>query len=111
MAFPTLSRNPIQIDEQSEFATISTSFEAGYQQTRERHSRSRKTFTVRYKVDGADKDLIFDHFSSVRGSVAFDWTHPDTGAVHTVRYAESPKLPISGTWPDFYEITIKIVEI
>ena len=110
MAFPTLSRNPIHIDRQDEYATISTPFEAGYQHTRERHTRNRKRFTVKYRVQTSDKDAIVSHYAQVRGSGIFDWTDPETSTTYQVRYTEAPKVPVDGAWPGWYEITLKMRE-
>ena len=110
MAFPALSKKPVKIEIQDEFATISTPFEAGYQQTRERHTRSRRTFVVSYKVPTSDRDAILSHYAEVRGSGIFDWIDPETSTTYQVRYTEAPKVPVDGAWPGWYEITLKMRE-
>ncbi|WP_201353817.1 hypothetical protein [Hydrogenimonas urashimensis] len=111
MSFPSLSRKPVKVEIQDEFSTISTPFEAGYQQTRERHTRSRRTISAKYFVETADRDAILSHYESVRGSGSFDWTDPESSDTYTVRYTEAPKNVVDGAWPGWYEITLKMREL
>ena len=110
MAFPTLSTNPVSMEVMREKATISTNFEGGYEQTREKFNRIRKTFSVKYVVQQADRDLILAHYDDVKCSTIFDWTHPEDSTVHQVRYVNPPKVPISGAMPRWYEITLEMRE-
>jgi len=110
MAFPSI-RNPVSIDITAEFSTLSYQFAGGYEQTRELNSRKRKTITAKYILDRADKDALIAHYNDVVGSAAFSWTNPDDGIVYTVRYAEAPKVPISGAWPDRFDVMIKMREV
>jgi len=110
MAFPAI-KNPVNIDITTEFSTLSYQFAGGYEQTRELNSRKRKMITAKYVLDRTDKDALISHYNDVAGSTAFSWTNPDDNTVYTVRYAEAPKVPISGAWPDRFDVTIKMREV
>jgi hypothetical protein len=87
--WPTLSRQPVYpIEEKTTDNLIKTESEAGYQQTRPRHTRVIRTFKLSYKaLTDADKVLLdtFFYTSTNHGSTIFAWTHPITAASHNVR--------------------------
>lgn len=72
---------------------IRTPYEAGYVQTRPRHTRIPLMWELQY-VEGnalpeADKATLqaFEHGVGI-GSAMFQWTHPRTGTVYAVRFKE-----------------------
>lgn len=93
--FPTLSVQPsYAIDESKEDATIHSPFEGGYEQTRPRFTRKRKSFVLRYKyLPSADKSTLETFVDTVHGGAdSFAWTNPITSVQHTVRFKEPPKF-------------------
>ncbi|MBU0517183.1 MAG: hypothetical protein KJ621_20705 [Proteobacteria bacterium] len=89
--FPDLSVPPsVPIKEVSTRDTIRAKSEAGYVLTRPRWTTARKRFEVRYQyLTPADFTSLDNFFQNVAqgGAVAFSWNHPQTGSVHTVRFA------------------------
>jgi len=87
--WPTLSRQPIYpLDETCPDNLITSDAEAGYVQTRPRHTRSRRSFKLQYKgLTDADKAALdtFFYTDTSHGSVAFTWTNPQNSSSYTVR--------------------------
>lgn len=95
LEFPTLSINPsYPLKEEIEDSVIRSDFEGGYEQTRPRFTRQRKTFTVVYKLlPDADKQTLENFYQQLRGGAdAFTWTHPVYGTTHTVRFTKPIKF-------------------
>ncbi len=112
MSFPNVNHNNVtEVTVTPEFSTIRSEFEGGYEQTRERHSRNRYTITAKYFVDAEDKNLLLEHYNTVRGSVEFIWTNPDDLTEYTVRYDKAPKIPAKGSRYGWYEITLYMREV
>lgn len=90
-AFPTLSRNPsypIDPDGVLEDMVIRSDPKSGYEQTRPRFTRARRSFGVNYVgLDAADEALLraFEITTLRNGADSFTWTHPISGAAYTVR--------------------------
>jgi len=109
--FPTL-RPPTSIKSQDAFSTISTNFEGGYKQTRERHTRELTSFVVYYAMLKEDeKNLLISHFRQVRGSLIFAWTNIDTGTTHNVRYTKAPEHTATAEHVGRYNITLEMEEV
>ena len=91
--FPTLSRSPsfpLAPDGEIEDSTLRSQFEAGYELTRPRFTRARRSWGVRYPVvSSADKALLvaFEQTTVRGGADSFSWTHPITSTVYSVRFA------------------------
>ncbi len=111
MAFPDINDNITEVNTTPEYATIKSEFEGGYQQTRERHSRNRQLIEAKYFLSTADKNLLISHYNSVRGSTAFDWTHPEDNITYTVRYEKAPKVPSKGKTYGWHEVSITLREV
>lgn len=110
--FPTLSRNPsFPLEEIVEENTIRSNFEAGYELTRPRFTRMRKTFSVKYELlTNTDKQLIDNFYVQMKGgSGSFTWTNPITAVNHTVRFAEPPKFEY--TMDGYWNVEIKLREL
>lgn len=93
--FPTLSQKPeYPLSEEREDSTIRSQFEGGYEHTRPRFTRIRKTFGLKYSMlPDADKTTLDDFITTVKGSAdAFTWTHPKYGTQHNVRFTKPPKF-------------------
>jgi phage-related protein len=89
-AFPTLTRGPIyplSPDGDLEDAALRSDFTAGYEQTRPKFTRARRSFGLSYRLEDADVATLraFELTTLVNGSDAFVWTHPLRATSHTVR--------------------------
>ena len=64
--------------EKYERPLIKSEKDAGYEQTRPRHTRTRRTFEFTLKITLEEKDSITDFFenSTAFGGESFYWTHP-----------------------------------
>ena len=111
MAFPNLSVQPYPIKESRDDSTIRYEFEGGYEHTRARYTRVRKIFTLEYHLlPDADKVLIENHVNSVSGGAdSFDWTHPKTSTVYSVRYSKLPEFEYRVY--DYWKTTIILKEV
>lgn len=89
-AFPTLSKAPafpLDPDGELEDAILRSPMEAGYEQTRPKFTRARRTYGLRYRLAGADLAALrdFERVTLHNGADSFTWTHPIAGTTHTVR--------------------------
>lgn len=92
-AFPTLSRPPsypIDPDGQIEDAVLRSPAEGGYEQTRPRFTRMRRTWGLNYRhLSDTDVALLrtFETTTLSNGAAAFTWTHPLGAGTFTVQLA------------------------
>lgn len=102
-AFPTLSSAFQTFPESPVDDTIASPAEAGYQQTRPRFTRSRRTFgPIKMILSRSDRDTLIAFDATVKGSVIFTVTHPITGATLNVRFSKDGRVktePIFGSNP------------
>jgi hypothetical protein len=101
--YPSLSVAPrYPIPERRQDPTIRSPFEAGYVLTRRRYTRSIYEWEISYyRMPTADKNTLNAFVSTVGGGAdAFDWTHPETASVHTVRFKIIPEYEADqkGRW-------------
>ena len=91
--FPSLSvppGYPLDPDGTLEDATIRSESTAGYEQSRPRYTRARRSFGVRYQhLADADVAVLraFELTTLRNGSDLFTWMHPVTAIPYTVRLA------------------------
>jgi len=112
MSFPTLTSPATNITIDRDSTTITQKFDGGYKQTRERYSRDVKKFKVEYVlIDRADRDLIENHYLSVRGATPFSWTNEDDNQTYTVRYTKAPSFPATGAVRNKFTITLELEEV
>lgn len=94
--FPTLSRNPsYPIEEESENMIIKDSSEAGYEVSRPRFTKRRKTWNLVYNaLPTADVSTLDTFFIGTAGygSTIFSWTNPADSASYNVRFSTPPKV-------------------
>lgn len=89
--FPALSTPPsypIDPDGEIEDAILRSPMEAGYEQTRPRTTRARRSFGINYiGLKSADEALLraFEITTLRNGADSFNWTHPLSATVYTVR--------------------------
>lgn len=90
-AFVTLSRvpsYPLDPDGVIEDNVLRSQSEAGYEQTRPRYTRARRSWGVSYiRLSAADEALLraFEITTLRNGADSFTWTHPISGTTYTVR--------------------------
>lgn len=110
MAFPTLSRRPVDIDITPEDNVIKSPKEAGYSQRRPRHTRVRNTLVVTYDLlPEADKILLVAHQELVGCHDSFVFTDAD-GNNYTVYYLSKSKRKRTVTgWWQFAPLTMREV--
>lgn len=93
-AYPTLATEPEKpLGEDREDSVLRSKFEAGYENTRQRFTRIRRMWSVKYKLlPASDKDILTTFIDdTVKGGAdMFDWTHPVTSIVHSVRFEKPP---------------------
>lgn len=91
--FPTLSRAPsypLSPDGDLEDVVMRSPQASGYEQTRPRSTRARRSFGLSYKnISDADIAALrtFEITTILNGANSFSWTHPITSTVYTVRLA------------------------
>jgi len=88
--FPTLGvppAYPLDPDGETEDAVIRSTLEGGYEQTRPRFTRIRRSFGLNYELSDADVGVLkgFEIVTLVNGADSFDWVHPLTNEAYTVR--------------------------
>lgn len=110
--YPTLSRNPsYPIEEESENMIIKDSSEAGYETSRPRFTKRRKTWNLVYNaLPIADKTSLDNFFigDAAYGSAIFSWTNPADSASYNVRFSSPPKT--SYVTSDLCNITFQLKE-
>lgn len=95
--YPTLSTAPsYPIVEQRSDPTIKSEFDSGYMQTRPRYTRKKMVFNVNYDdIPNSDKGTLETFVDTVRGGADyFNWTHPLTSTVYSVRFKETPQFEL-----------------
>lgn len=98
MAYPNLSIDPdaTSFNETSENVAIASGdTEGGYIYTRPRFTRRpRRTFTFVHKNISEAERITLQNFwdANYGGSNSFNWTHPITSVVYTVRFAPDMEL-------------------
>ena len=110
MAFPILSRNPLNVMVTPIDEAIKSSTEGGYSLRRPRNTRKRSKFTVAYDtLPKVDRDAIKAHYDSVGTTTHFSWVDED-GITREVYYATPPidKLYCTG-WYTFNDIELEEV--
>jgi len=89
--FPVLSRvpgYPLDPDGELDDAAVRSPFDAGYEQTRPKFTRARRTWGINYRnLPDADVAILraFELVTLVNGSDSFTWVHPLTGDSYGVR--------------------------
>lgn len=115
-AFPTLSKKPnypLDPDGELEDVVIRSPQTAGYEQTRPRTTRARRSFGVNYKaLKDVDVDLLrtFERVTLRNGADQFTWTHPLSATVYTVRLAAPIKYSRKQA-PGVVDVTILVREV
>lgn len=88
MAFPTLSKRPIDITRTGKDEAIRVSFEGGYEHRRPRYTRDTYKYTVTYDLlPSADIALLKTHWEEVGCGTLFTWQDKE-GVSHSVYYDE-----------------------
>ena len=102
LRFPDLAVPSYPLEEIWEDPAIRSDFEAGYEQTRARYPRQRKTWGLTWEaLRDADKERLESFWrSTLGGSASFLWTHPLDGTSHAVRFVSVPRIrkTLPGRW-------------
>lgn len=90
--FPSIALPDLGITEVREDPTIRSPFEAGYEQTRPRFTRRRRTWRIAWEeapLSVTDYGALMAFVETVKiGADLFSWTHPFTHDSLTVRIIE-----------------------
>ena len=119
--FPTLSIHPTKVEREYEDSTIRSTFEAGFELTRNQYTRDRSTFTVNYGTMGrVDKDLLIEFLGTVRGAEIFTWknhdeeiplSEPKDYVSYNVRFKEFPMVSAVAGRYGLYDISFVVREV
>ncbi len=110
--FPTLTVScSFPINEDREDSTIRSGYEAGYEHTRPRFTRTRRKFTIKYQnILADDKEDLEDFVDTVReGADIFTWTHPLTSITYNVRFDPIPRFELVG--PNLWNCEFGLKEV
>lgn len=88
---------PLDPDGELEDAILRSPMEAGYEQSRPKFTRARRTYGLRYRLAASDLATLraFEHTTLRNGADSFTWTHPIAGTTHTVRLTAPIKYAYS----------------
>ncbi len=93
-SYPILSVLPAYpIKVELEDSVIRSEFEGGYEQTRQKYTRIRRTFTFHYEhMPTVDKEALMDFIldDAHGGADLFTWDNLEDGNNYTVRLAKPP---------------------
>lgn len=103
-AWPAIQKPSYNLQEKPEDAVIRSEFEAGYEHTRPRFTRNRTTWPdmTWNAMKTADKSTLDAFYKTTlgNGALSFQWTHPEHGTTHTVRFTGPPEYTLkpNGYW-------------
>lgn len=107
--WPTIAAPVFPLSEAPEDNVLRSSFDAGYEQTRQRFTRNRRTFGLRWTaLKAADKALL-DAFYLTNSAGSFTWTYPGTSTTYTVRFTGPPKMQLTAT--GLYSVEVELREV
>lgn len=112
VAFPTnIAKPKIEgFTENTSFPTIRTESEAGYEITRRRALKARKTFDLSWSaMTDTDYQLLMTFFETYVGG-SFTWTHPKTFVEYTVTFAED-EIEAQRINDSYVSVSIKLKEV
>lgn len=114
--YPTLSVQPsypLQPDGEIEDAVLRSKLEGGYEQTRPKFTRVRRSWGINYShLPDADVATLrtFESVTLRNGADFFTWVHPISGTTYTVRLAEPIKYART-TAPGHCSVSLSIREV
>lgn len=111
-AWPSIQAPSYPLAITPEDAVIRTEFDAGYQQTRPRFTRNRKTWGLKWTaMPEADWVTLLNFFVSTlaNGAGITDWTIPGTSSVYAVRFTKPPVASVVA--PNIYQVEVEIREV
>lgn len=114
--FPTLSRAPslpLDPDGEIEDVVLRSPMESGYEQTRPRTTRARRSYGLNYNnLKSADVALLraFEITTLRNGADSFTWTHPIYSTSHTVRLAGPIKFARTRA-PTLHDVSMQLREV
>ena len=105
---------PLDPDGELEDVAIRSPQASGYEQTRPRTTRARRNFGVNYiALPDVDTALVrtFEQTTLRNGADAFQWTHPITSTVYTVRLTAPIKYSRAFQATGISTVSIKLREV
>jgi len=109
MAFPNITPSTLEVEYEND--TISTSYDGGYEQRRNRNTRQIKKFSATYIITTEQKDLLKAHYEDVTTVIPFNWISEEDGVSHTVRYEDPLIIPMDKDFKKVHTISIKVKEV
>jgi len=106
--FPSIEINNMQ--ESTQKAVIKSEYNGGYEIQRPRYTRTRKQFTLGFNKLTETEKLTLESFMMDNQGLAFNFTHPTTSTVYSVRNT-SDKVDFTFVHPFYYSATIAIKEV
>ena len=111
--FPDTIPNPeYPLGEDVEDSVLRSNFEDGTVQTRQKFTRVRTTFSVQWgNLPDEHKQTLENFYKTTvkGGALAFNWTHPQSGQVKTVRFTEPPKFSLKVT--KYWDVSASLQEV
>lgn len=108
MAYPSIT--PLNgVKESTVGKIVKAEFDGNYSQQRLKTTRFRKNFEMDYLINASEFSTLDNFFQSSLGS-SFDFTHPTTSTVYTVRFAEET-LQVTYLTDDLIKVNIKLEEV
>lgn len=114
MEFPSTIMNPdYPLEETPEDTSISSKFEDGSVQARQKYTRSRTTFSLEWSAMPTAQKTILDDFVKNQAkfqAVNFTWTHPETGVSYDV-YIKKDSYTAKLTSLSYWNVSLELVEV
>ena len=101
---------PLKTDREDN--VIRSNTDSGYEITRQRYTRTRKSYELKWTaISQDDRDTIVKFYDTktASGSLSFTWYHPVDGSKHEVRFSEPIQESLTNN--NIYSITVKIKEV
>lgn len=116
MSYPSLGKLPDTIDPDGELEdnTIRSNVDGGYELTRQRSTRRRRRWGLKYLLlNSTDSNLLRTHEGTVGCADLFNWTHPLTGTTYTVRYESPIKYAAQASTGSvhYHDVTVALLEV
>ena len=107
--WPTIAAPVFPLSETPEDNVLRSSFDAGYEQTRQRFTRNRRTFGLKWNALKAVDKATLDAFYLSNSAASFGWTYPGTSTTHTVRFTGPPQMQLTAN--GLYSVSVELREV
>ncbi len=110
--FPTIAAPRYPLEYTFEDSVIRSQFESGVEQTRNRFTRRRNGYLLKWSrmssTDWASLETFFVTTTS-GGALSFNWTHPLTSVTSEYRFTAPPTVELIDS--GYYQVQISIREV